>query len=126
MTQVIPDLRVNDMEVARRFYVDFLGMTEESLGLDWVTRFVNPATGATIQVLTRDATAPEDPAITVKIDDVQAAWAAAQEQGYEILLPLTSEEWGVTRFFMRSPDGGLSRSAESLRSIGSLAPGAPR
>ncbi len=43
--------------------------------------------------MTRDATAPEGPAISVMVDDVEAAYAQAQERGYEIVHPLTNEEW---------------------------------
>ena len=38
-------------------------------------------------------------------DDVDAAYAEAQELGYEIVHPLTTEAWGVHRFFVRAPDG---------------------
>ena len=31
----------------------------------------------------------------------------AQQRGYEIVHPLTTEEWGVTRFFVRAPDGNV-------------------
>ena len=45
--------------------------------------------------------------ISVKVDDVEAAHSQAQERGYEIVRPLTTEEWGVTRFFVRAPDGNV-------------------
>ncbi|CAM3445556.1 VOC family protein [Occultella aeris] len=105
VTQIIADLRVDDLDEARRFYVDGLGLTEQPLGLDWVTRFVDPGTGAAVQVLTRDATAPEDPAASVKVDDVHATYASLRQAGYEIVHPLTTEPWGVVRFFVRTPDG---------------------
>ena len=106
VTQIIPDLRVDDIDAARRFYVGFLGMTEEPMGLDWVTRFVAPS-GAMLQVLTRDAHAAEDPVLSVRVDDVEAACSAAQEAGWEIVHPLTTEEWGVRRFFVRAPGGAV-------------------
>lgn len=56
--------------------------------------------------MTRDATAPEDPAISVAVgDDVDEAYAEAQRRGYEIVHPLTEEPSGVQRFFVRAPDG---------------------
>ena len=45
--------------------------------------------------------------ISVKVDDVEAAHSQAQERGYEFVRPLTTEEWGVTRFFVRAPDGNV-------------------
>ena len=31
----------------------------------------------------------------------------AAQRGYEIVHPLTTEAWGVTRFFVRAPDGNV-------------------
>lgn len=31
----------------------------------------------------------------------------AQRRGYEIVHPLTTEPWGVRRFFVRAPDGNV-------------------
>jgi predicted enzyme related to lactoylglutathione lyase len=107
VTQIIADLHVTDLEVARAFYNDYLGLTEERFNLGWVARYASPDTGINLQVMTRDATAPEDPVISVMVDDVETAYAQAQQRGYEIVHPLTTEEWGVTRFFVRAPDGNV-------------------
>jgi len=56
---------------------------------------------------TEDLTAPQNPIISVKVDDVDAAYADALQRGYEIVHPLTVEEWGVRRFFVRAPDGNV-------------------
>ena len=98
---------VTDLKAAKSSYTDYLGLTEEEFNLGWVARYTSPETGINLQLMTRDATAPEDPVISVKVDDVEAAHAEAQERGYEIMHPLTTEEWGVTRFFVRAPDGNV-------------------
>ena len=102
---VIADLRVADIDGARAFYADYLGLSTEEFNLGWVARFTSPDTGAHLQLVTRDAAAPEDPLISVMVDDVDAAFEDAQRRGYEIVHPLTSEPWGVRRFFVRAPDG---------------------
>ena len=107
VTQIIADLHVTDLEVAKDFYTDYLGLTVEEFNLGWVARYTSPETGAHLQILTHDATAPEDPVISVMVDDIEAAYAQAQERGYQIVHPLTTEEWGVTRFFLRAPDGNV-------------------
>lgn len=107
VTQIMADLRVDDLRAAHAFYVGALGMTEEPLGLDWVTRFIDPATGAAVQVMTRDRTAREDPAATVRVADLDAAYGIMRAAGYEIVHPLTTEPWGVRRFFVRSPGGAV-------------------
>lgn len=51
-----------------------------------------------------EATArPMDPVISGKVDDVEAARSQAQQRGYEIGHLSTTEEWGVTPFFVASP-----------------------
>jgi catechol 2,3-dioxygenase-like lactoylglutathione lyase family enzyme len=107
VTQIIADLHVTDLKAAKGFYTDYLGLTEEEFNLGWVARYTSPETGINIQLVTRDATAPEDPVISVRVDDVEAAHRQAVDRGYEIVHPLTTEEWGVTRFFVRAPDGNV-------------------
>jgi predicted enzyme related to lactoylglutathione lyase len=103
--RIMADLPVADIGAAKSFYTDYLGLDHEELGLDWVTRFTSPDTGARVQLVTRDASAPESPLLSIQLDDVEAAYAEAIRRGYEIVHPLTTEEWGVHRFFVRAPDG---------------------
>ncbi|SEB51959.1 hypothetical protein SAMN04489806_0954 [Paramicrobacterium humi] len=104
---ITPNLPVDDIETAKEFYVEFLGLSDEEFNLGWVARFTSPDTGAHVQLVTRDATAPEDSQLSVHVDDVDAAYAEAQRRGYEIVHPLTEEEWGVRRFFVRAPNGSI-------------------
>lgn len=110
--RVTTDLTVPDIEEATSFYEDYLGLHREDLGLDWIARFVVPDSGEHIQLVSRDATAPENPGLTVKVDDVDDAWAAARRRGYEVVHPLTTEPWGVRRFFVRAPDGTVLNIAQ--------------
>ena len=110
--RVTTDLTVPDIDEARTFYTRFLGLDGEDMGLDWVTRFVVPGSGEHIQLVSRDATAPENPQITVEVDDVDDAYAAARRLGYEVVHPLTTEPWGIRRFFVRAPDGTVLNIAQ--------------
>lgn len=103
--RISTNLHVDDIGAARGFYTDFLGLATEEFDLGWVARFTDPDTGAHVQLVTRDATAPEDAALSVHTDDVDAAYREARERGLEITHPLTTEEWGVRRFHVRAPDG---------------------
>lgn len=107
VNRVIPDIAVDDLDDAREFCSGFLGLSSEEFDLGWVARFTSPDTGASVQVLTDDATGHTNPVASVLVDDVDAAFAEAQEQGVEIVHPLTREEWGVRRFFVRAPDGNV-------------------
>jgi predicted enzyme related to lactoylglutathione lyase len=110
--EVVVDIPVEDIASAKSFYQEFLGLSSEQLGLGWVSRFLSPDTGAQVQLITEDASAPENPLISVKVDDVHAAHAQALERGLEIVHPLTTEPWGITRFFVRAPDGTVVNIAQ--------------
>jgi catechol 2,3-dioxygenase-like lactoylglutathione lyase family enzyme len=105
--RIMADLRVADLAEAKSFYTDYLGLGTEEFNLGWVARYTAPDTGANVQLVTRDATAPEDAVISVQTDDVDAAYEEAKSLGYEIVHPLTDEAWGVRRFFVRAPDGNV-------------------
>lgn len=107
VTEIIADLRVPDLAAAKGFYTDYLGLTDEQFNLGWVARYASPESRASVQVMTADETAPVDPVISVRVDDIDEAYDRAQQRGYEIVHPLTTEEWGVTRFFVRAPDGNV-------------------
>ncbi|HEU5486997.1 MAG TPA: VOC family protein [Microlunatus sp.] len=104
VVRIIPDLTVADIAATRDFYGGYLGLDHQEMGLDWVTRYVAP-TGAHLQVLTHDAGAPVPPVISVAVEDVDQAYQEAVQRGFEIVHPLTTETWGVRRFFVRDPDG---------------------
>lgn len=38
---------------------------------------------------------------------MDAAYEEAQRLGFDIVHPLTTEPWGVRRFFVRAPDGNV-------------------
>ena len=104
---IMANLHVADIEATKAFYSGFLGLSTEEFNLGWVARYTSPDTGANVQLVTRDAVAPEDAAISVLTDDVEAAYAEARTLGHEIVHPLTKEPWGVYRFLVRAPDGNV-------------------
>jgi catechol 2,3-dioxygenase-like lactoylglutathione lyase family enzyme len=107
VVRVLTNLRVADVEEAKGFYTGYLGPSTEEFNLGWVARYTSPDSGANVQLVSGDATAPEDSVMSVQVEDVEAAYEEAQKLGYEIVHPLTTEPWGVRRFFVRAPDGNV-------------------
>lgn len=105
--EIIPNLPVPDIAAAHDFYGGFLGLQHVPMGNDWVTRYVGEDPAASLQLVTRDATAPVDSVASVRVTDVDEAYELAKERGYEIVHPLTNEPWGVRRFFVRTLDGNV-------------------
>ena len=74
--------------------------------------------------MTKDATAPVNPNVSIEVDDVDAAYRAAVDAGVQIVHPLSDEVWGRHGFgvlvggfdYRASPDWGslLGYSRESL------------
>jgi catechol 2,3-dioxygenase-like lactoylglutathione lyase family enzyme len=108
VTNIFADLSVPDIGEARDFYVDYLGLSVEGFNMGWVARFQSPHGRAVIQLVTHDATAPQDPVISVAVgDSIEEAYEEATRRGFEIVHPLTTEPWGIRRFFVRAPDGNV-------------------
>jgi catechol 2,3-dioxygenase-like lactoylglutathione lyase family enzyme len=108
VTGINANLPVTDIAAARDFYTNYLGLSVEEFNLGWVARYRSPSGEAAIQLVTRDATAPDDSVISVHVGaGVDEAYAEAKRRGYEIVHPLTEEAWGVRRFFVRAPDGNV-------------------
>jgi predicted enzyme related to lactoylglutathione lyase len=105
--RIMANLRVADVDAAKTFYTDYRGLSTEEFNMGWVARYTSADSGANVQLVTRDANAPEDAVISVHTDDVEGAYAEAQKLGYEIVHPITTEPWGVRRFFVRAPDGNV-------------------
>lgn len=107
-TRVMANLHVADIAKAREFYTDYLGLSSKGLDLGWVVRLSTPDGRASVQLVTRDATVSEDSVISVAVGrDIDQAYAEAVRRGYEIVHPLTAEQWGLRRFFVRAPDGNV-------------------
>ncbi|MHA6738816.1 glyoxalase superfamily protein [Rhodococcus erythropolis] len=105
--RITANLKVADVGAAKNFYSDYLGLSTEEFNMGWVARYTSPDTGANVQLVTHDATAAEDSVISVHTDDVDGAYDEARRRGYEIVHPITTEEWGVRRFLVRAPDGNV-------------------
>ncbi|AQZ63663.1 Lactoylglutathione lyase [[Actinomadura] parvosata subsp. kistnae] len=102
--RVMPDIRSEAMEESRDFYA-LLGF-EEVMNLGWVMTLASPTTPtAQVTFISQDRSAPVVPDLSVEVDDVDAAYAAVQASGAEIVHALRDEEWGVRRFFVRDPNG---------------------
>lgn len=103
--RIVPDLTCQSLPRAARFYQGVLGL-EPVMDHGWIMTLADPRQPqCQVSLMTQDKTAAENPALSIQVDDVDAAYAAAVSAGVEIVHPLTDEPWGVRRFFVRDPDG---------------------
>ena len=102
--RAVPDLTTADPAASSDFY-QLLGFREE-MNMGWVVNLVSPSNPtAQVILMTKDASAAVNPDISVEVEDVDAVYEAVRAAGAEIVHPITDEEWGVRRFFVRDPDG---------------------
>jgi uncharacterized glyoxalase superfamily protein PhnB len=104
--RIVPNLHAEDPKAAAGFYADVLGL-EVVMDQGWIVTYAEPGNrAAQLSVLSADATAPVVADVSIEVDDVDAAHAAAVARGCEIVHPLTDEPWGVRRFLVREPASG--------------------
>ena len=121
VTGIHANLPVADIAAARDFYTDYLGLSVEGFNIGWVARYSIADGEAFVQLVTRDATAPQDSVISVHVGaGVDEAYEEAKRRGYEIVHPLTEEAWGLRRFFVRAPGWQCDQHGEPQRRVGSL------
>jgi catechol 2,3-dioxygenase-like lactoylglutathione lyase family enzyme len=105
--RAVPDLPAGPPGADAAFFGAVLGL-EPVMDHGWIATYAAPGDpGVQVSVMRADATAPVRPDASVEVDDVDAAYAAAVARGDEIVHPLTDEEWGVRRFFVRTPGGAV-------------------
>jgi len=102
--RVVPDIHVRSMDESRDFY-GALGFVEV-MDQGWVTTMASPSNPtAQVTIMGEDATASENPDMSIEVDDVDAVYETMVARGATIVHPLRDEEWGVRRFFVLDPDG---------------------
>jgi catechol 2,3-dioxygenase-like lactoylglutathione lyase family enzyme len=103
--RVVPDLGSENLSAAKHFYANVLGL-HAVMDHGWIVTLADQQRpDVQISLMTHDKTAPVIPDASIEVDDVDARYAAAIQNGAVIVHPLTDEPWGVRRFFVRDPDG---------------------
>lgn len=101
--RIVPNLTVSDLPRAVAEHRDVLGLSV-LMEHGWITT-LGDGQGHQLSLMTADASAPVNPAVSIFVDDVHEALRRAEAAGLEIVHPLTEEPWGVTRFFYRDTQG---------------------
>jgi catechol 2,3-dioxygenase-like lactoylglutathione lyase family enzyme len=104
--RVMPILTVSDLEASREAYVRLLGL-REVMNHGWVVTLADDELRHQVSLMTKDATAPVNPYVSIEVDDVDAAYEVAVAAGLRIVHPLSDEEWGVRRFFFADASGNV-------------------
>ena len=105
--RIVPDIKSKHPDESRAFFVDFLGL-KVGMDLGRIMTFVSPSNPtAQVSVMRDDDASELLPNMSVEVEDVDEVHARAIERRLAIVYPITSEPWGVRRFFVLDPNGTI-------------------
>ncbi len=105
--RIVPNVAVNDIEGAKTFYRDVLGL-EIAMDLGWIVTFEAQASMCPqLSTATEGGGGTPVPDITVEVDDLDEALRRFRKAQIAIEYGPVLEPWGVRRFFVRDPTGKL-------------------
>jgi predicted enzyme related to lactoylglutathione lyase len=104
--RIKPNILSSDLDASRTFYKDVIGL-DGGQGLDWIIFFGTDKREVQLSVMALDVKAHQHPDVSIEVDDVDDIYERAVAAGAEITYPITDEDWGLRRFFVRDPNGAI-------------------
>ena len=104
--RIKPNILSDRFDESRAFYNEVIGL-EGGDGLDWIIFFGTDKREVQLSVMKLDIKAHVHADVSIEVDDVDAVHGRAVAAGAEFVYPLTEEEWGLRRFFVRDPNGAV-------------------
>lgn len=107
VNRIVANIATEQMDAARAFYGELLGMT---VGMDhgWIITFVGSGTASPqISFAIEGGSGTPVPDLSIEVDDLSLVHERVVSSGYQPEYGLVTEPWGVRRFFVRDPFGRL-------------------
>lgn len=105
--RIVANLPAQDTRAAVAFYRDLLGL-DVLMELGWISTFgADSPAPVQVSVASQGGSGTPVPRLSIEVDDVDDVHARAVAAGYDIAYPMTTEPWGVRRFYVRDPMGHL-------------------
>lgn len=106
--RIVTNIAADELDKARSFYGDVLGM-DVAMDLGWIVTFAadEAATRPQVSVMTEGGSGTPVPDISVEVDDLEETLERARGAGFAIEYGPAEEDWGVKRFYVRDPFGRL-------------------
>jgi catechol 2,3-dioxygenase-like lactoylglutathione lyase family enzyme len=104
--RIKPNILSERFEESRAFYNGVIGL-DGGEGLDWILFFGTDRREVQLSVMKLDIKAHVHPDVSIEVDDLHEVYERARAAEAEIVYPLTEEEWGLRRFFVRDPNGAV-------------------
>jgi predicted enzyme related to lactoylglutathione lyase len=105
ISQLVPELPVEDVERAQQHYRDALGF---EIGWLYPDKGIGAVSNGKAAIFFRKRTAPFEAAIHwVYAEDIDASYQELKSSGANIVEPLERKPWGLRQFTVRDLDGNL-------------------
>lgn len=105
--RVVANIAVQDLDAARSFYGEVLGM-KVAMDHGWIITFVGDGKATPqVSVATEGGSGTPVPDLSIEVDDLDQVYAALTRAGAKIEYGPAVEPWGVRRFYVRDPFGRL-------------------
>lgn len=105
--RIVTNIACADMEAAKRFYGDVLGL---NLQMDhgWIVTYGNHnQMSVQISIAAEGGSGTPVPDLSIEVDDVDDVLQRMNESGFAVIYGPADEPWGVRRFYVRDPLGKL-------------------
>jgi lactoylglutathione lyase len=105
--RIVANIATTDPALVAGFYRDVLGL-DLLMDHGWIVTYGNQSpTSPQVSFASEGGSGTPVPALSVEVNDVEAAYLAARAGGHAIEYGPVDEPWGVRRFFVRDPAGTL-------------------
>jgi len=105
--RIVPNLPAEDPGALAAFYEAVFGLTV-TFDMGWISFLEAEAQGPyKLQLAQHGGSDTDLPAITIEVDDLDAALAQARAAGADPVYGPVLEPWGIRRFYLRDPAGTL-------------------
>jgi catechol 2,3-dioxygenase-like lactoylglutathione lyase family enzyme len=105
--RIVANIRTDEMEKARLFYGDVLGLAV-LMDHGWIATYGSPsAMTVQISIASQGGSGTPVPDLSIEVDDLDATLEATKKAGFPIEYGPAEEPWGVRRFYVRDPFGKL-------------------
>jgi catechol 2,3-dioxygenase-like lactoylglutathione lyase family enzyme len=105
--RIVPNIAACDIEAAKRFYGEILGLPL-AMDLGWIATFeVDTSMRPQLSIAVHGGSNTAVPDLSIEVDDLDAAVRLFEEANVAIEYGPVDEPWGVRRFYVRDPFGRL-------------------
>ena len=105
--RVITNIAAEQIDAARAFYGDIMGMTVV-MDHGWIVTFAADASAPPqISIATEGGSGTAVPDLSIEVDNLDQVLEGILDAGFAVEYGPVVEPWGVRRFFARDPFGRL-------------------